>query len=91
MSASKVKANSIKLKDAKKKLIEIIVNTTESAFKVKIQNDDGGANLMIYLPESERNNFDQNSFRSIVDAKLGRVRTLLCFVHDGYIENFLGD
>ena len=83
MSKSKVK-NKIELKS---NLIEIVVDATETEFEVQLQSDDAGTHFMIYLPESGREKFNIKEFRKVVRDTLGRVRVLLCFVPDGYIEN----
>jgi hypothetical protein len=89
MSKSKASNKYKNYDDAKAKLIKLVVDFTESEFLVEKQNDDGGVHLMIYLPESARKNFNTFNFYNAVDESLGRVRKMLCFVPDGYIENFL--
>ena len=89
MSASKTKNKKSKIDSIRELVVEIVVNSTESEFQVEKQSDDGGYHLMVYLPVSSKEKFDIKKFRDTVWDKVGSARVMLCFVHDGYIENFL--
>ena len=89
MSRSKVEDRYQGIKSVKDAVATIVVEKTESAFYLKVANDDGGAHLVLYLPESIRNEFNLVEFRKEVKEKAGRKRVILCFVHDDSIEYFL--
>jgi hypothetical protein len=89
MSLSKASDRNQSIKSVKDAIASIVVESTESAFYLKVAHDDGGSHLMLYLPESIRDEFDLNKFREATRAKAKRKRVLLCFVHDECIESFL--
>tara|TARA_A100001011_G_C14317845_1_gene848832 strand:- start:4155 stop:4427 length:273 start_codon:yes stop_codon:yes gene_type:complete len=89
MSISKKINEKLTLKDRKDLLSGLIVDMTDSAFHLKIANDDAGAHLHMYLPESSRQNFNLKRFRKDTYKLIGSSRVVLSFVTEGYIETFL--
>jgi hypothetical protein len=84
---SKLKKNSKTISEKYDLVKSIIVDLTEYSFHVKKCSDDGGAHLMVYLPEDARKDFDINAFRDNKYKMLGNSRVLIAFVNEGYISN----
>ena len=69
------------------RIIEVVVESIDAEFHVKLESDDGGSCYNIYLPWETKTN--------ILRKKLGEInidkRFVITFVPEGYIGVFLRD
>ena len=79
--------NSLTWAERKSKINSIIVDMTESSFFTEKQNDDAGAHLMVYLPDTIKQTFEINVFRQNIYKEIGSSRMCIAYVSEAFIKN----
>ena len=84
---SKLRKSSFTWKKKKELVNSIIVDMTESSFFTEKQNDDAGAHLMVYLPNTIKQTFEINVFRQNIYKEIGSSRMCIAYVSEAFIKN----
>ena len=79
--------NTLTWAERKSKINSIIVDMTESSFFTEKQNDDAGAHLMVYLPDTIKQTFEINVFRQNIYKEIGSSRMCIAYVSEAFIKN----